>query len=378
MPNPYPLRPRSFYLGILLIGVAFGAIPLSSAQSAKPLAPTPPIRYPYIFSNFPWWTDSEVRVLLKRRIPSLTDEIAPNFALESKIRTALTDLLSQKGIHAAVQSFDPSPDAGTAQRVTGAPPPSIRFSILGPPDILVDTVTFEGAPPDADTSFDNVVAILKGQPFEAGDLWFEQQQIVDRLQVFGYLSAAASITAGQPTKDGDRYLVPLAATINAGPRYRVASIKVDGGPLFEGSQIAPSVPLKPGDLANATAFIGLANYLRPIYLQDGYLDAEFDPHPTLDKDRALVSYDFTVTPGPLYRVRTVTIENLNPAQEQQARSLLGLRPGDAYDELTVMQLHRRLSEPESTLKDYSFSYSRHADKSTQTIDLILSFYADKQ
>jgi hypothetical protein len=42
--------------------------------------PDYPTRLPFGFSNFVWWGDDEIRVLLKSRIPGLGDEIAPNSA----------------------------------------------------------------------------------------------------------------------------------------------------------------------------------------------------------------------------------------------------------------------------------------------------------
>jgi len=65
-------------------------------------------RLPYSFGNFVWWSDDELRSLLKKRIPGLGDEIATTTAAEGRVRDALKALLKEKGITAEVQSQEPS------------------------------------------------------------------------------------------------------------------------------------------------------------------------------------------------------------------------------------------------------------------------------
>jgi hypothetical protein len=53
------------------------------AQSAKPIQ-SYPAHLPYSFSNFVWWSNDELRGLLKERILNLGDEIAPTLATEAR------------------------------------------------------------------------------------------------------------------------------------------------------------------------------------------------------------------------------------------------------------------------------------------------------
>src|ERR1700679_1339056 len=131
---PAKPRCRPAFPGVLMLCVASAAWS-QTAQTAQSY----PARLPYRFSNFVWWSDDDLRVLLKNRIPGLGDEIAPAPTSEGPVRDALKALLQQKQVVAEVQSEEPSPSAIDAERAPGAPGPAIVFSILSP-QILVDKV----------------------------------------------------------------------------------------------------------------------------------------------------------------------------------------------------------------------------------------------
>ncbi len=69
----------------------------ASARTTQ-LAQDYPAHLPYRFSNFVWWSNDELRDLLKTRIPGLGGEIAPSSATEREIRDALKLLLKARGI----------------------------------------------------------------------------------------------------------------------------------------------------------------------------------------------------------------------------------------------------------------------------------------
>src|ERR1700679_1176067 len=90
----------------LAIG-AFLTLSVALAQAPK-AAQNYPTHLPYSFGNFVWWTDDELRALLKKRVPCLGDEIVTTTSAEGRVREALTALLKEKGIDGEVQSLEPS------------------------------------------------------------------------------------------------------------------------------------------------------------------------------------------------------------------------------------------------------------------------------
>ena len=139
---------------------------LAKAQVNEP-RPGYPARLPYAFTNFVWWTDAELRADLKKQMPGLTDEIAPDSATEGKMRVVLAQLLKEKGIKAEVQTQEPPPFAFTGERDPDAPPPAILFSVLSPPQIVIGKVTLENAPPAVTDALQEQAKHLQGKSYEA-------------------------------------------------------------------------------------------------------------------------------------------------------------------------------------------------------------------
>jgi hypothetical protein len=135
---------KTFIHFAFLAASVLGMLANGYSQTARTV-PGYPTRLPYAFSNFVWWSNDEIRALLKSRIPGLGDEIASNSAIECRVRDALTMMLKEKGLVAEVQSQEPSNFSLTAERAPDSPAPGIVFSILSP-QILVDKVIVSGAP----------------------------------------------------------------------------------------------------------------------------------------------------------------------------------------------------------------------------------------
>jgi hypothetical protein len=335
-----------------------------------------PSRLPYRFSNFVWWSDSDLRNLLKNRIPTLGDEIAPASATESKIRDTLTGLLKEKQIVAEVQSQEPSTLQLTGERAPGAPEPAIVFSIASP-QILVDKVL---VPDDATGLADPIHEALQpreGKGYSSGANWSARATAEEQLEAHGYLEATVAVTHDPPRQEGDRYLVNLLVSITPGRQYRISSISAGGGPLLVSRDLSPSFSSKAGDIAGSGAFGSVPAQLRAYYWRYGYADVQTVVSKDLDRKNGTAALRLDVHPGPLYRVRTLTIDNLNAEQESKARALLGLKPGDVFDQLAINNLYHKIPT-DPLLAGYGFTFSPKEDKSAATVDLTLNFYKKGQ
>jgi outer membrane protein assembly factor BamA len=345
------------------------------AQSHSQL-PAPAARYPYAFTNFVWWSDADLRAELKRRIPGLGPEIAPDSREESRIRTVLELLLKQKGIQTEVQSMEPSTHVYYGARDPNAPPPSIQFSILAPPEIVVESLVIENGPPEVREGLSQEANSLQGRPYATTSFWLIKEKAKDALQGVGYLTANVEIAPGQPKKVGERYVVKVIASITSGPKFHVANVSGDGGPLLQGRDLSLYFALKAGDVATSNAFGRLVNSLRSVYWHAGYADVAFEGPPVIDIAHALASYQLKVIPGPVYHVRSIEIEGLAPEQKEVARRMFGLKTGDVYDQLSITKTSEEVSREAPSLKGYGFSYNEHADKQSHVVDLTLKFYKE--
>ncbi len=313
-----------------------------------------------------------MRVQLKNRIPGLGDEIAPASAAEGSVRDALKALLKEKQIVAEVQSEEPSPSAIGAERAAGAPEPAIVFSISSP-QILVDRVVVAEDSTGLAASIRENLKPREGQGYSAGQDWLVRLKAQEQLQANGYLEAEVDVKHDAPRREGDRYLVNLLVSVRPGRQYRISSISAGGGPLLPGRDLSPSFALKPGDVAGLGAFGRVPADLRAYYWRYGYADVEIHVSPQLDRAHALVAYRLDVSPGPLYHLRSLTIHNLNAEQESKARALLGLKPGDVFDQMAITGLYRKIPA-DPLLSGYGFTFSPKEDKAAALVDLTLDFH----
>lgn len=332
-----------------------------------------PSHLPYAFSNLVWWSDNELRTILKQRIKGLGDEIVPDSPALGQIRNTLKSLLQQKGIDADIQSQEPSTFSLTAQRDPDSPGPAIVFSVLSP-KVLVDRVVIIGAPDKVKDDMIGGLHSLEGRDY-AGEEWIVRSSARRTLEPRGYLSPHVEVTHDSPRKSGDRYLVNVLISLEVGVQYRVASISADGGPLLEGRDLSEYFSKKAGDIAGSDPLRMLAGSIQALYQHYGFADVLVEDPPQLDPAHAAVSYHLTVTPGPLYHVRNLTIQNLNAEQESKVRDLLGMKSGDVYDQSHLTELYRKVAN-EPALSSLKFGYKFKEDAAASAVDLSLDFYKE--
>jgi len=363
----------SLLLPVMTPGV-FGQTPKTLQQPVSE-------RLPYTFTNFPWWTDSQIRAELKHRIPSLGDEVGRGSAQEAQVRDALTAMLAAKGVRATVVSDEPSATSGAVTAFVKTLPfyfpgavqrPHIEFSISAP-QILVGGIELDSSP-EGDL-VGRVARQMEGKPFDSSNTLLTAHQLAEPLQRHGYLSAEVVVSAGHPMRVDDNYYVPMKAEISAGPLYRVGMISADGGPLLRGRDLSGYFDLQTGEVATPYAFDRLESSIMTVYFQAGYASVHFVDKPDLDPEHATATYHLQTVTGPQYRLRTVTVRNLSPEQEAEVRNLLALAPGDVYDQIAIDELHAKVAE-NAKLKGLDYSFAPSTDRNLNVIDLTLDFFKD--
>jgi hypothetical protein len=352
-----------------------------SAQEAKPQAGYP-AHLPYGFANFVWWSDDELHTLLKKKIPSLGDEIETTNVSIGRVRDALTALLKEKGIVAQVQSEEPALDLSKwkmvmppgFRRAQSQPPPTpkIMFSVLSPP-VMIGKMLLMPEDEPSWQSFQSEAKKSEHRPFGRFGLEVVRERAQETLQQRGYLSAEVKLSQQPPRLESGRWYVDPVLTANVGPRYTVSVIHVDGGPLLQGRDFSQFLFAKVGDPAGPDPFGRLIPAIRSYYQHAGYEDVDLDSKSALDVANAQVTYQLSVTEGPQYHLRSLTIQRLTLEQESRVRTLLGMKAGDIYDGNAVTDLYQKLST-ESSLSGLSFSFMPTEDVEAAAMDLKLSFF----
>lgn len=322
-----------------------------------------------------------MRSLLKRRIPGLGDEIATTSAAEGRVRDVLTELLKEKGIVAHVQSDEPSYSAvaSSPTELFGMPlppmsAPTIGFSILTP-KILIGKIAVRANGEDISRVVRAEVKEDEGRLYGTGSQAFWRSRVERILSQNGYLTAKASFEHTPPHVEGDCFVVDLSLIVDAGRQYHIAAITADGGPLLSDRDLSQFFSAKVGDVCGPSPFWNLGPGLRAYYNRFGYADAQIEEEPILDHDHALATYHLSVKPGPLYHLRSLTIEKLTQDQEAKVRKLLAMQPGDVFKDDAINSLYRAIAE-EPLLKGYSFGFAPKRDKPAGAVDLTLQFFKE--
>jgi len=384
MPEDILMRRASLSLAVasLLLGptVLSGhaqSVRIPQARDQQPIVE----RLPYAFSNFPWWTDAQIRAELKSRIPGLHDEVGRGSAEEARVRDELTAMLQARGVRATVVSVEPSETSSAVSAFMATLPfyipgagqhQHIEFSISAP-QIVIGGISMDASPEGEIMA--RIARQMEGKPFDSGAIPLQAHRLCEPLQRHGYLSAQVMVTPGHPVREGDKYVVPMKAEVQSGPLYHVGMISADGGPLLRGQDLSTLFDLQTGEVATPYAFERLKSSIMTVYFQAGYASVHFNDQPELDPDHATAIYRLQTVPGPQFRIRTVTVKNLSPAQEAEVRSLLALAPGDVYDQIAVDELHEKVQDS-SALKGLDYSFAPRTDRDLNVIDLTLDFFRD--
>jgi outer membrane protein insertion porin family len=130
--------------------------------------------------------------------------------------------------------------------------------------------------------------------------------------------------------------------------------------------------LHPGDLASPVTLAKAVDLIATAYHKDGYNDALVAPHPMIDKGAGRVSYTFTVTPGEIYHVRSVTPVNLSAAQQADYTRGWRLRPGDVYNPVYIATFLKQNTALRS-FESCSASFKAISEPETRLVDVTVTF-----
>jgi len=368
---------RTAFACALVLGNAAVFVVAQSSQTP----PSYPSHLPYRFKNAVWWSDDELRSLLKKRVPGLGDEVATTTAAEGRIRDALKALLKEKGVIAEIQSEEPSlaqinshPQSPAGMKLPPSLPPAVLFSILKP-DVFVDKVQVKADNPEAEGIVTEHVSGWSNKLFNGNLDFYSKSILEEQLARKGYLDAKVGLEHGAVHKDGEHYLVDVIVQVTAGPKYHVSMITANGGPLLQGRDLSQFMKAKAGDPAGDAPFGTLGAQIRALYEHMGYEDVQISDGQELDRSNATVSYHLSVVPGPVYHLRTLSVRKLDPNQESKVREMLGMKEGDVYDGDAVNRLYRAVKK-ELVLAGLGFGFSPRKDSAAGVLDLELNFYKE--
>ena len=176
-----------------------------------------------------------------------------------------------------------------------------------------------------------------GRPLRDADAAEDARRIARALEDAGHASPRVDVVA--PEGGGT---VPVVFRAQAGPRTRVAAVRVEApvelpadGPARELS-VRAGFPYRIRDLARDR------NALLTAYRDAGYAQVEVTPEAIFSEDRGQATVVLRVVPGPRLRVDHVVVAGLERTEEAVVRRELTLKEGGPLGQQQVIESQRRL------------------------------------
>ncbi|MGA8528684.1 MAG: POTRA domain-containing protein [Acidobacteriaceae bacterium] len=346
--------------GIFLdVQFSFDGVDLNYAL--KPVATMEPVRY----NNFPWWNAASLNAAVAAKVPLFHGSVPPESAMQQQVATALTALLAEKGVQATVTGT-PGQDAETHAAV-------VEYHVDAPP-VQVGSVYLSGVSSDW---AEPVLAIQKAEAGQAFDGATEATLATALRAIYhrqGYLEEQLTqFKHGAPQVADGKVLVPVSATVEQGPQYRVRTLQFAGDSVVTEEQFGKIARLHLAEIANEDLLHATLAEMAQTYKSRGYLQAHVDATPKLDGLTRTVDYTITVQPGPVFTMGTLELANVNSQQREEILKVWPLHEGDAYNAVLVPQFLTRYKNQLHSLDGWSAAFKAYENEETHVVDLVVTF-----
>jgi outer membrane protein insertion porin family len=265
----------------------------------------------------------------------------------------------------------------------------VRLEING--DVLV--VIVEERPTVADVEFVGTkefdkdalkksmreVGLTEGRPFDKA-LADRAEQELKRQYINRSLYGAEVVTTVTPI---ERNRVNLTFTVTEGEPARIKEIRIVGNKAFSESTLRDLFELDTGgwlswytkaDRYSRAKLNADIETLRSYYLSRGYLEFRVDStQVAISPDKQDISITMNVTEGERFVVSSVKLEGNFLGKEDEFKSLITVKPGEAYNADQVTETTKAFTE---YFSNFGFAFARvearpDIDRATNQVSLVL-------
>lgn len=260
-------------------------------------------------------------------------------AKAAQVKKTIEELLSEKGLGAA--KVDVAVDKKGSGEI------ELVYKIDEGPKVRVAEVVFVGSPKLPQSELRE--ALKENKPhallswIEGKDA-FKEAKIPDdlaaiktALQENGYMEAVV----GEPKIEEvtrktiwpfskKRKMVVLSIPVEAGFRYKVGEVKVEGNKNFRTEAILSQIKFKKGDIYRASVREKSLEDLGEIFRNYGFLYAQAIPVETLDPKAKVVNVTYQIVEGEMCFLRRLDIKGNVFTKDKVIRREIMLREGDIF------------------------------------------------
>jgi len=256
-----------------------------------------------------------------------------------RVKKTIEDLLAEKGLGAAKVEYETEKKSNSEIEVI--------FKIDEGPKIRIAEVLFVGSPKLPQSALRE--ALKENKPHSilswiGGKDAYKQAKIADdlaevkkALQENGYMEAVV----GEPTVEEvtrktfwpfsrKRTMVRLNIPVEAGFRYMVGDIKVEGNQAFRTEGILSRIKFKKGEIYRASVREKSLEDISELFRDYGYLYAQAYPVETLDPKAKVVNVTYQIAEGEICFLRRLDFTGNLFTKDKVIRREIMLREGDVF------------------------------------------------
>jgi outer membrane protein insertion porin family len=271
----------------------------------------------------------------------------PSVYSDDTLRAELTERVGAQPVTSRVADVEQALRAYYAER--GYRRPSVRSS-LAPgeaPELailklsidagrrtVIDDVTVNGAGGSAQSVVQEL-ELARGRAYDAPALAARVEEYENSLRDQGYYEANVEVDV---TFSDDDTLADLAITVERGPRV---SVVFAGDPLPEGRR-ETLVPIRQERSVDLDLLEDASRNIETYLHQEGYRSAE--ARYVREERAGEMVLTFTVTRGPLHRLRSLDVVGNEQIPRSDIAPLLALQPGEPYADSRVATVASAITE----------------------------------
>lgn len=204
----------------------------------------------------------------------------------------------------------------------------------GETDFIVNEVFFEGEPTLDPKPLRGKLAlrpkslITAPMPYNAYREAEDRRRIVAFWQTFGFFDV--QVTDVRLDFDEAEKLVDVTWVVDEGIPYTISEIEVVGAPAEHLSELREAIPFDTGAPIDMETYRKSRFALSDVLRRAGYGHAETYTRAFVSREDKSVAWYYYVDPGPLTRIRTVTVEGSVAIPTELVLERAGLEPGAPY------------------------------------------------
>lgn len=277
-----------------------------------------------VFDNFVWFSEPELTEAIRREVPAFDGTTPEAGDTPEKIKNALQALLKERKIQGQVEYLLEADPAGKNS--------TFLFNIKGV-KIPICALSFPGAKDVKESDLLKASLPLMEQDFSRGDVrTFSRVRLIPIYSERGHLRASFLEPVVKPHTAADcNNGVSVTLQVDEGSIYTWEKAEWSGNTVLTAPELSAALGMKPDERANTLKIDKGRNQVLNAYGRKGYVEAKMRVEPELDDANRRVTYHYTMTEGPLYRMGALELKGLSEELTEKFKDYWKLSTGEVFD-----------------------------------------------